>query len=466
MGELHRAAAYVREPLSLRATKGSPGIHGSSDSSSIGDPKHVASVCVIGLGYIGLPTASVLASRGYRVFGVDVVDHVVETINQGRTHIHEPNLDELVKEAVANGKLTAASEPHSADVFIICVPTPITGERAPDVSFVRKAAQAIQPYVRKGNLVILESTSPPGTTNTVVLGEAIPDELIVGQDVFVAYCPERVLPGRILIEAVENDRIVGGVTTNCANRAKAFYESFVTGNVWPTNSVTAEMVKLVENAYRDVNIAFANELSMLADQVEADPFEIIDLANKHPRVNILTPGPGVGGHCIGVDPWFLIHGAPEQTPLMRAAREVNDSKPSHVVSQIKHLARFHNSKTIGCLGLTYKADVDDLRESPSMEIVRQLRSQKIGEVLAYDPYVDKTRFCEFPLTDLDVLLRRSDILVLLTDHRHFHEIPTNVLQQKLILDTRGIWRDRLAEPSPAINRCQSPGQSQFIRRAG
>jgi UDP-N-acetyl-D-mannosaminuronic acid dehydrogenase len=398
-------------------------------------------VCVLGLGYIGLPTASILGHRGFRVYGVDVVADVVDKINQGKTHIHEPHLDELVSQVVREGKLTASSEPQAADVFIICVPTPVTADRAPDVSFVEQAAKAIRPHVQKGNLVILESTSPPGTTNTVILGEAIPDDFVVGEDVFVAYCPERVLPGRILIEAVENDRIVGGVTERCAEQAKAFYESFVTGKVWSTDTVTAEMVKLVENAYRDVNIAFANELSVLAEQVEADPFEIIKLANKHPRVNILTPGPGVGGHCIGVDPWFLIHGAPELTPLMRAARTVNDAKPLHVVDQVVRLVQQHNCKTIGCLGLTYKADVDDLRESPSLDIVRQLQALKIANVLACDPYVPPSRLQDVMIKDLDDVVRHSDVLVLLTDHRQFQTIPTEVLRKKLLVDTRGFWRN-------------------------
>ncbi len=401
------------------------------------------SVCVVGLGYIGLPTAAVLASRGHDVRGVDVFEHIVETINRGEIHIHEPHLGELVESVVDQGNLTASLQSGPADVFMICVPTPITQDKAPDASYVLEAARAIRPYVRKGNLIILESTSPPGTTNTIVAGEAIPDELEIGRDVFVAYCPERVLPGRILIEAVENDRIVGGVTPKCAEVAKDFYESFVTGRVWPTDAVTGEMVKLVENAYRDVNIAFANELSMLAGRLEADPFEIIELANKHPRVNILTPGPGVGGHCISVDPWFLIHGAPELTPLMRQAREVNHRKPKHVVEAVRQVVSANNAKTIGCLGLTYKADVDDIRESPSLEIVRALRQSRVGEVLACDPYLTAETFDEFPLVDLDDVLRRCDVLVLLTDHNEFKAIHPSILGQKILVDTRGTWRSAI-----------------------
>ncbi len=406
------------------------------------------SVCVVGLGYIGLPTASVLASHGHSVRGVDVFERIVDTINRGEIHIHEPHLDELVRAVVADGKLAASLQPQPADVFMICVPTPITPDRAPDISYVRQAARSIRPFVRKGNLVILESTSPPGTTDTVVAGEAIPDDLEIGRDVFVAYCPERVLPGRILIEVVENDRIVGGVTPRCAEVATEFYESFVTGKVWPTDAVTAEMVKLVENASRDVNIAFANELSMLAERLDADPFEIIKLANKHPRVNILSPGPGVGGHCISVDPWFLIHGAPELTPLMRTAREVNHRKPHHVVEKVERLVREKKARTIGCLGLTYKADVDDLRESPSLEIARELQHRQIAEVLCCDPYVKQESVSDLPLVSLDETLARCDVLVLLTDHREFYAIGTDVLREKHVVDTRGIWRDRL--PSPPV----------------
>lgn len=398
------------------------------------------SVCVLGLGYIGLPTASILANKGYQVLGVDVRAEVVATINQGRIHIEEPDLDILVRSAVNSGQLRASETPHEADVFIICVPTPILPDHAPDLSYVEQAAKTIRPYVRAGNLVILESTSPPQTTEKVVVPHAIPDELVVGRDVFVAHCPERVLPGRILLEAVQNDRVVGGVTPACAARARQFYETFVNGAVLPTSAVAAEVTKLVENSYRDVNIAFANELSILSDRLGVDPWEIIELANRHPRVNILTPGPGVGGHCISVDPWFLVHAAPDITPLMRTAREVNDSKPHHVVAHVMELARQFAAPKIGCLGLTYKADVDDLRESPSLEIVRELRARQTGEVLACDPYVAAERFGEFPLYPLSDVVAQCQILVLLTDHRQFKDVPRKALQEKVVVDTRGLWR--------------------------
>lgn len=399
-----------------------------------------ASVCVVGLGYIGLPTASILASKGYQVSGVDVREDVVETINRGEIHIEEPDLDVLVKAVVANNRLKAIREPQPADVFIICVPTPFTADRRADLSYVEKASRAIQPHVKPGNLIILESTSPPKTTLDVVAKHAIPDGLKIGEDVFVAHCPERVLPGRILIEAVENDRVVGGLTPTCTEKAKTFYQTFVTGEVLTTTAVAAELTKLVENSFRDVNIAFANELSILCDKFGVDAWEIIELANRHPRVNILSPGPGVGGHCISVDPWFLVDAAPELTPLIRTAREVNERKPQHVVKKVLELsARFANP-VIGCLGLTYKADVDDLRESPSLDITRELFNSGVGEVLACDPLISPNQFDEFPIHSLEEVLERSTLIVLLTDHRQFREISPTVLHEKVVVDTRGIWR--------------------------
>lgn len=398
-----------------------------------------ATVCVMGLGYIGLPTASILATRGFQVTGVDVRADVVETINQGRIHIEEPDLDILVRSAVGSGQLKAATEPVAADVFILCVPTPITDDHRPDLSYVQQAAEMIRPYVKAGNLIVLESTSPPQTTRDIVVPVAVPQELTVGEDVFVAHCPERVLPGRILLEAVQNDRVIGGITPACAQRAKEFYENFVAGEIFTTSATTAEVTKLVENSYRDVNIAFANELSMLADKLDVDPLEIIQLANRHPRVNILTPGPGVGGHCISVDPWFLVHAAPELTPLIRMARVVNDSKPHFVVEHVKQLVGQFNAPVIGCLGLAYKADVDDLRESPSLEITRELIAAG-HNVMACDPYISSDRFDEFPLYGLDEVVAKSHVLVLLTDHRQFRNVPRKVLEEKVVVDTRGVWR--------------------------
>lgn len=397
-------------------------------------------ISVIGLGYIGLPTSSVLATKGFRVFGMDVREDVVKTISQGNIHIEEPDLDILVRSAVNSGQLTAHREPQPADVFIVCVPTPIQADHSPDLSYIEQACQAIKPLIRPGNLVILESTSPPRTTEDVVLKHAVPDHLEVGKDVFVAHCPERVLPGRILLEVVQNDRVVGGVTPACTEKALAFYESFVNGQVFGTSAMAAETTKLVENSYRDVNIAFANELSVLCDRWGIDVWEIIKLANRHPRVNILTPGPGVGGHCISVDPWFLVHTDPEHTALIRTAREVNDSKPHHVVERVAELAKQFASPKIGCLGLTYKADVDDLRESPSLEIALELHTRELGEVMSCDPYVSSENFSKLPLYPLESVLEQCQILVLLTDHRQFKSISRRLIQERVVVDTRGIWR--------------------------
>lgn len=398
-------------------------------------------VCVIGLGYIGLPTAAILARHGHEVIGVDVRSEVVETINRGEIHIHEPGLGELVQDVVAAGNLKASLEPVSADVFFICVPTPFNADKSPDLSYVQAASDAIRPYVRQGSLIILESTSPPKTTEEVVAARAVPAEWTIGRDAFVAHCPERVLPGQILREVVENDRIVGGITEACTTAAASFYEDFVSGNVLRTDAITAELTKLIENSYRDVNIAFANELSTLADRLGADTFEIIELANRHPRVSILTPGPGVGGHCISVDPWFLVHAAPNETTLIRAARQVNDAKPDFVVSQAIKCAKQFDAPVIGCLGLAYKADVDDIRESPSLEIVRALSNAGVGEVIACDPYIPADRLQDLAMTTLDELLRRSDILLLLTDHQVFRDISPQKLKGKQLIDTRGVWRD-------------------------
>lgn len=419
------------------------------------------SVCVVGLGYIGLPTAAILAQRGFQVHGVDIRPDVVETINRGEIHIHEPGLRELVSDAVSSGKLSATCKPVEADVYFICVPTPIRENKSPDLSFVEAAADAIRPFVRPGNTIILESTSPPRTTQDIVVRRAVPDGLDIGRDVFVAYCPERVIPGRILIEAIENDRIVGGITAECTSRVKQFYESFVTGGVLPTNAVTAEITKLIENAYRDVNIAFANELSMLAEQLEADPYEVIDLANRHPRVNILTPGPGVGGHCISVDPWFLVHAAEARTPLIRTAREVNDAKPHFVVQQIHELTCQLDSPVIGCLGLTYKPDVDDVRESPSIPIIRQLQHVHPNRVLVCDPYVTPDQFPDMTMAPLDEIIHQSDALVLLTDHQVFAEIPRDSLGDKPYIDTRGAW----TRQSCPVYRKRSPATPDAQKRA-
>jgi UDP-N-acetyl-D-mannosaminuronic acid dehydrogenase len=422
-------------------------------------------ICVMGLGYIGLPTAAILADHGYQVHGVDIRSEVVDTINRGEIHIHEPGLGELVSSVVSQGQLVASLEPTDADVFIICVPTPFNDDKSPDLTYVRAASEAIRPYVSRGTTIILESTSPPKTTNNTVAALAVPEEFKVGVDVFLAYCPERVLPGRILIEAIENDRIVGGVTPACTQVVKQFYETFVRGAVLATNAITAEITKLAENAYRDVNIAFANELSMVADELGANPFEIIELANRHPRVNVLQPGPGVGGHCISVDPWFLAHAAPNRSSLIKTARLVNDSKPTFVVGKVTELAQQFEAPVIGCLGLSYKPDVDDLRESPSLEIVRLLAKGGLGEVIACDPFVAATQDVGVPLVSLDTLLQRSDVVVLLTPHKSFRDLPLEVLRSKSVLDTCGIWQDKLQQTADECPDFESDQTAVKMRAA-
>lgn len=398
-------------------------------------------VCVVGLGYVGLPMAAVLARAGRQVVGVDVRPEVVEAINRGEVVIHEPGLDELVAEVVAAGRLRASVEPVEADVFVLCVPTPVCEDRSPDLSYVRAAAEAIRPWVREGALVVLESTSPPGTTQEAVADGVVPEGWVVGRDVFVAHCPERVLPGQILQEVVGNDRVVGGITDECTERAAEFYDSFVSGAVLRTDARTAEMVKLVENSFRDVNIAFANELSMLASGQGVDPFRVIELANRHPRVNVLQPGPGVGGHCIGVDPWFLVSSAPEATDLIQTARRVNDAKPEFVVGQVLAAAKEKQDPVIGCLGLAYKSGTGDLRESPSLQVARRLNESGEGTVLVCDPYVDEQECPDLAFASLADVLEQSDVLVMLTDHSEFHGLSPASWGDAVVVDPRGCWRE-------------------------
>jgi len=397
--------------------------------------KDYKKICVIGLGYIGLPTASLLGTKGFNVHGVDVSKHVVDTINAGKIHIVEPDLDIMVKSAVNVGNLKAGLEPVGADVFIIAVPTPFKGDYQPDLSFVESATQMISPYVKPGNLVILESTSPVGTTDEVVAKILKENGHDTDKEVYVAHCPERVLPGRILIELVENDRIVGGVNPLATQKAVEFYQSFVRGEVLSTDSRTAEMAKLTENSSRDVSIAFANELSIICDEEGINVWELISLANRHPRVNILNPGPGVGGHCIAVDPWFIVARSPEHAKLIKMARIVNDSKPAWVLNKVKSRAEKFKNPVIGCLGLAFKADVDDLRESPSVDIVRKLIKENVGEILISEPNLESHD--EFNLLTCEEVIRRSDIILLLVDHKEYKGIKTLELNEKVLIDTRG-----------------------------
>jgi len=395
-------------------------------------------ICVMGLGYIGLPTASLLGTKGFQVHGVDVSKHVVDTINEGKIHIVEPDLDIMVRSAVNAGNLKAGLEPVEADVFVIAVPTPFKDNHQPDLSYVESATKQIAPYIKPGNLVILESTSPVGTTDEVVAKILQEYGHDIEKDVFIAHCPERVLPGRILIELVENDRIVGGVNKLATEKAVEFYKTFVRGEVLSTDSRTAEMAKLTENSSRDVSIAFANELSLICDEEGISVWELISLANRHPRVNILNPGPGVGGHCIAVDPWFIVSRSPEQARLIRTAREVNDSKPDWVIYKVKSKAEKFKRPIIGCLGLAFKADVDDLRESPALDIVRALIEENVGDIIVSEPNIETHD--EFDLQACDEVVRRADIILILVDHKEYKDLRKLELKEKVLIDTRGIFQ--------------------------
>lgn len=414
-------------------------------------------VSVVGLGYIGLPSAAAFASRGVKVIGVDVSRQAVDTINDGNIHIVEPELDIVVHATVTQGYLRATTVPEPADAFLLAVPTPFTTDREPDLSFVEAAATSIAPMLQKGNLVILESTSPVGTTEQMAtwLAQARPDLTFPHQagadsDIRIAYCPERVLPGHVLRELVQNDRVIGGLTERCSQAAVELYKVFVEGECIITNARTAEMCKLTENASRDVAIAFANELSVICDKLDIDVWELIRLANRHPRVNILQPGPGVGGHCIAVDPWFIVHRSPEEARLIRTARMVNDSKPGWVEDKVVS-AVTQVSKTLGireaevriaCLGLAFKANIDDLRGSPALDITERLGKRYPGQVTACEPNIT-----ELPrvLSNIGVGLftyesavDMAHVVVVLVDHKEFRNGMPASVREKLLVDTRGI----------------------------
>ena len=401
--------------------------------------------CVIGLGYIGLPTAVTIANTGVEVCGVDIRSDVVERLNKGEAHFSEPDLEGLLVKVVAQKSLYAALAPEPADAFIIAVPTPFKDDKQGDTSYVEAAARSIAPVLAAGNLIVVESTSPIGTTEMVcdILAEIRPDLRLPhhGDDanVFVAYCPERILPGQMMRELIENDRIVGGITPACASRARALYETFVRGEIHEGLASTAELVKLSENAYRDVNIAFANELSILCRKLGIDVFDAIHLANKHPRVNILQPGAGVGGHCIAVDPWFLIAPNPDETPLMRAAREVNNGKPQIVIKDIAAACEGLDAPVIACLGATYKPEVDDVRESPALKIINKLAEggtdllvvepQFAGAIPGMDPKAQ--------LVSLEAALEKADVLAILVDHKRFRSLAERDLSKYRVVDPGG-----------------------------
>jgi len=379
-------------------------------------------ICVIGLGYIGLPTAALLANRGYQIHGVDIVQSTVDTINQGKIHIVEPELDTFVHSAVNSGNLKASLVPDIADVFIIAVPTPFHEGYVPNVDYVVSATKAIAPYVKDGDIVILESTSPVGTTELVE--NTLKEEDVETDKLFIAHCPERVLPGHIMRELVENDRIVGGTTPEATKKTVEFYKTFVNGEVLSTDARTAEMAKLTENSFRDTNIAFANELSILCDKFDINVWELISLANRHPRVNILQPGAGVGGHCIAVDPWFIVHAGGETAKMIRTAREVNNYKTEWAIEKIKNAALAYEKENgkkakVACMGLSFKPDIDDLRESPALYISRRLKDDGL-DILAVEPNIDSHD--EFKILDYKKALEEADIVTFLVAHKEFKNL--------------------------------------------
>lgn len=416
----------------------------------------VATVSVIGLGYIGLPTAAMFASRKVKVIGVDINQHAVDTINRGEIHIVEPELDMVVHAAVTEGYLRATTRPEPAEAFLIAVPTPFQADHEPDLSYVRAAAEAIAPVLKKGDIVILESTSPVGTTEHMLqwLVAArsdlrFPVAGAAGQeiDIHIAYCPERVLPGHVIRELVENDRIIGGLTEACAKRAADIYRVFVEGELLFTNARTAEMAKLTENAFRDVNIAFANELSLISDKLDINVWELIKLANHHPRVNILQPGCGVGGHCIAVDPWFIVDKTPEQARLIRTAREVNDYKPQWVLEKVRAAVdaliatgRDEASITVALLGLSFKPNIDDLRESPALQIAKLFAAETRTSLLLVEPNIDTlpTAMANQALVSVEEAISKADVIVLLVNHREFSGLKARLKQHTRVIDAVGI----------------------------
>ena len=406
-------------------------------------------ICVIGLGYIGLPTAAVFARSGIEVIGVDVNPNVVDMINTGKAHIVEADLDELLHSVIENGSLKASLQAEEADAYLIAVPTPFKGDHEPDLTYVEEAVRSIAPHVKEGSLLVLESTVPPGATQKMVewLEDIRPDlkeKGGAGVAYYAAHCPERVLPGQVLIELVVNDRIIGGTTQKCSEYAQSLYQLFVEGNCVITSARTAELAKLTENSFRDVNIAFANELSVICDKLDIDVWELISLANRHPRVNILQPGPGVGGHCIAVDPWFIVDAVPNETKIIRAAREINDNKPNWVIEKVVDAAAATGKERpiIACLGLAFKADIDDLRESPAMMITECIAHKSIGEVITVEPNIkmqtQNLSKLGVPLVMIDTAMKEADIIVILVNHKEFILKRKELQKSNNVIDTSGL----------------------------
>lgn len=411
-------------------------------------------VAFIGLGYIGLPTAVVMANSGLNITGVDVMPEKVESVNLGRVPIVEPGLEEELRKALDSGSFRATTEMPEADAYVIAVPTPFQSDYSVDMRFIYSAAEAIAPKLKGGELIVLESTSPPLTTQRMAerVIELRPEFVIDGQEnpenkptIYFAHCPERILPGKAMEELRTNDRIIGGMSPAATEKARDVYASFCRGELLETNDRTAELAKLTENSFRDVNIAFANELSVICDSLEIDVWQLIELANHHPRVNILQPGPGVGGHCIAVDPWFIVSTSPEHSRLIRTAREVNDAKPEWVLQKIAEAASNDGADTLAVLGLAFKPNIDDLRESPSLEIAKAVAERFADKkILTVEPNVDKlpetlAEFANVQLASLEEALEDADVFALLVDHDEFKKVPAAKLKGKSIVDTKGLW---------------------------
>lgn len=396
-------------------------------------------LCTVGLGYIGLPTSIMFAKHDVEVVGVDVQPKVIDLLNQGLIHIEEPGLQEALNEVIEKGTFRASLTPEKADAFIIAVPTPNHDDayKSCDLTYVLSAVESVIPYLEKGNVVIVESTIAPRTMDDYVKPLLEKHGFIIGEDIFLVHCPERVLPGQILHELIYNNRIVGGITPECTEAGAMVYSTFVKGEIIKTNAKTAEMSKLMENTFRDVNIALANELAKVSNELGINSLEVIEMANKHPRVNLHTPGPGVGGHCLAVDPYFIVAKAPETAKLINLSRQINSSMPQYVVENVNNMMEAVDGKTITILGLTYKGNVDDIRESPAMEIYEELRSQNQYEVRAYDPHVE----ADWIYGELSAALKESDLIVVLTDHHEFKELDNEsirAMKNKIIFDTRNI----------------------------
>jgi UDP-N-acetyl-D-mannosaminuronic acid dehydrogenase len=399
-------------------------------------------ICTVGLGYIGLPTSIMFAKSGVEVVGVDVKPEVIQSLNNGKIHIEEPGLQEALEEVLAKGTFRGSLNVEQADTFIVAVPTPNNNDehKSCDLTYVLSSVKNILPHLEKGNVIIVESTIAPRTMDDFVKPLIEGAGFEIGKDIFLVHCPERVLPGQIMHEMIYNNRIVGGITPACAEAGAKVYETFVQGEILKTNAKAAEMSKLMENTFRDVNIALANELTKVCNELDIDVLEVIEMANKHPRVNLHTPGPGVGGHCLAVDPYFIVAKAPETAKMINMSRAINVSMPYYVIDQINEIMEKTNGKTITLFGLTYKGNVDDIRESPAMEIMEVLKEQKKYEIRSYDPHVKK----DFVYEDLDEAINKSDLIVILTDHNEFKDLDwekLNLMNQKQIFDTKNVVKN-------------------------